>query len=526
MKEDIVKSDVLVVGTGIGGLTTALTLAENGFDVVLITKARKPEECNTDYAQGGIVYKGENDSEELLVKDILDAGAGASNPEAARIVAQDGPKLVEEILIKKIQVPFNKRENGSLDLTEEGAHSVRRIIHADDLTGRAIERAFLRYISNINKIRIFTQHVAIDLLTLQHHCKDPTLVYKDPECLGVYAYSVEERRVKRFLAKTTVLATGGLGQIFLHTTNPKTATGDGFAMAYRAGVPLINMEYVQFHPTTLYHKDAERFLISESVRGEGAVLKTPDGEPFMEKYHPLGSLAPRDIVSRAIHEEMTEKGYKYVLLDLASYMEPERIKERFPNIYKTCLEYGIDITKEPIPVVPAVHFACGGIKVNMWSETPMKRLFAVGEVACTGLHGANRLASTSLLEGLVFGYRAAIRIMNNWEKFTEETPTPQPWIDTGEFEPDPALIAQDWITLKHIMWNYVGLVRTEKRLKRAIYDLRHLWWEVEDFYRRAKVTKALIELRNGILVGLVIARAAYRNRESRGCHYRKDSQQW
>ncbi len=520
----MITCDILVIGSGIAGLSTALAAYEKGFDVVVITKGESPEESNTDNAQGGIVYKGEEDSPELLIKDILEAGAGATNPEAARVVAEEGPRLVEEILIKKVKVPFNKRESGEFDLTEEGAHSVRRILHADDLTGRAIERSMLRYIQNHTSIRIYTSRVAIDLLTLQHHCKNPTNVYKPLECLGAYAYNVKEKKVERFVAKATVLATGGLGQIFLHTTNPKGATGDGFAMAYRAGVRLINMEYVQFHPTTLYHKDAKRFLISESVRGEGAILKTPDGDPFMERYHPLGSLAPRDVVSRAIHEEMTEKGYKYVLLDLASYMDAEAIKKRFPHIYETCLKHGIDITKEPIPVVPAVHFACGGVKTNMWGETEMKRLFAVGEVACTGLHGANRLASTSLLEGLVFGNRAARRIEEKWNELNTEIPEPAEWVDTGEYDPDPALINQDWITLKHIMWNYVGLVRTEKRLKRAIYDLRHLWWEVEEFYRKAKLTKELIELRNGILTGLVIARAAYRNRESRGCHYRKDSQ--
>ena len=520
----MIKADVLVIGSGIAGLVAALRAWEEGFKVCIVTKGERPEESNTDHAQGGIIYRGKEDSPELLIKDIINAGAGATNPEAARIIAEYGPRLVEEILINKVKVPFSRTPDGDFDFTEEGAHSVRRIIHADDLTGRAIERSLLKYIDENTDIPIYTSHVAIDLLTLQHHCRDPINVYKPLECLGAYVYSVKERCVKRFVAKATILATGGLGQIFLHTTNPEGATSDGFAMAYRAGVRLINMEYVQFHPTTLYHKDAKRFLISESVRGEGAVLKTPDGEPFMEKYHPLGSLAPRDVVSRAIHEEMTEKGYKYVLLDLASYMEPEKIKKRFPHIYETCLKYGIDITKEPIPVVPAVHFACGGVKTNMWAETEMKRLFAVGEVACTGLHGANRLASTSLLEGLVFGYRAVERIKQKWGELKSEFPEPHPWIDTGEYEPDPALISQDWITLRHIMWNYVGLVRTEKRLKRAIYDLRHLWWEVEEFYRKAKLTRQLIELRNGILTGLVIARAAYSNRESRGCHYRKDSQ--
>ncbi len=524
MSKDIVESDVLIIGSGVAGLTSAIFLEENGFKVNIITKCSEPYESNTYYAQGGIIYKGENDSPELLVKDIIEAGAGASNPIAARVIAELGPYLVEEVLIKRLNVPFSRDEEGRLDLTEEGAHSVRRIIHSDDSTGKAIEIALLNYVKERKNIQIFTEHMAIDLLTRQYHCKNPLYVYDEPECLGAYVFSIREGVVKRFLAKATILATGGLGQIYLHTSNPKSATGDGFAMAYRAGVQLINMEYIQFHPTTLYHKDADRFLISESVRGEGGVLKTPDGKPFMEKYHPLGSLAPRDVVARAIHEEMTEHGYEYVLLDIASYMEPEKIKKRFPNIYQTCLRYGIDITKEPIPVVPAVHFACGGVKTNMWAETSMKRLFAVGEVACTGLHGANRLASTSLLEGLVFGYRAAKRIADNWSELKRDIPIPVSWIDTGEFYPDPALIKQDWNTLRHIMWNYVGLVRTEKRLKRAIFDLRHLYWEIEEFYRRAKITRALLELRNGILLGYIIAMAAYKNRGSRGCHYRKDTE--
>ncbi|MGB9668066.1 MAG: L-aspartate oxidase [Thermosulfidibacteraceae bacterium] len=524
MVRDIIESDVLIIGSGVAGLTSAIFLSEIGFRVNIVTKASKPEESNTYYAQGGIIYKGENDSPDLLVKDILEAGAGASNPIAARILAELGPYLVEELLVKKLSVPFSRDESGKLDLTEEGAHSVRRIIHSDDLTGRAIEISLLNYVSKLENVKIWTEHMAIDLLNKQYHCKNPLYVYDEPECLGAYVLSIKEGVVKRFLAKATILATGGLGQIYLHTSNPKGATGDGFAMAYRAGVQLINMEYIQFHPTTLYHKESERFLISESVRGEGGVLKTPLGEPFMEKYHPLGSLAPRDVVARAIHEEMTENGYEYVLLDLVSYMDAEKIKKRFPNIYETCLKYGVDITKEPIPVVPAVHFACGGIRTNMWGETSMKRLFAVGEVACTGLHGANRLASTSLLEGLVFGYRAANRIADKWSELKKDIPLPVSWVDTGEFYPDPALINQDWNTLKHIMWNYVGLVRTEKRLKRALFDLRHLYWEIEEFYRKAKLTRSLLELRNGILIGYIIATAAYKNRESRGCHYRKDTE--
>ena len=517
-------TDVLIIGSGVAGCSAALELAKKGYQVTLVTKGEQPEESNTYHAQGGIIYKGEKDYPELLVKDIQTAGAGATWPPAAQVLAQEGPKLVEEILIKEIKVPFTLGEDGKLDLTEEAAHSLRRIIHSNDFTGKAIEVALINHISKIPNIQILTGHLAIDLITPEHHSPDPLATYPTTSCLGAYLFNLKEEKVIKAMAPVTILATGGLGQVYLHTTNPEGATGDGFAMAYRAGAKLINMEYIQFHPTTLFHKDAKRFLISESVRGEGAVLKTPEGEPFMDKYHPLGPLAPRDVVARAIHEEMMEYGYKYVLLDLASYMEAEAIKRRFPMIYETCLQYGIDITKEPIPVVPAVHFSCGGIKVDLWGRTTIHRLFAVGEVSCTGLHGANRLASTSLLEGLVWGTRAARWINQNWEDYNRDTP-PHPipeWIDTGVEEPDPALIKQDWITLRHIMWNYVGLVRTRRRLKRAITDLRHLWREVEEFYKNAKLTKELLELRNGIQTGLVIARAAQRNRVSRGCHYRKD----
>ncbi len=518
------ETDVLVIGTGIAGCAVAIELAEKGFDVLMVTKGKKPEESNTLHAQGGIVYRGEGDSLDLLVDDIKKVGRGATWEPAAKVLAKEGPELVEKILIRKIGVPFTRSENGKLNFTEEAGHSVKRIIHSDDATGKAIETALIRYILSLKNVRILTEHMAVDLITPEHHSQDPLAVYPPTTCVGTYVFDEREKRVKRIMSKVTVLATGGLGRIYLHTTNPEGATGDGFAMAQRAGAKLINMEYVQFHPTTLYHKEAGGLLISESVRGEGAVLKTPDGKPFMEKYHPMGSLAPRDVVSRAIHEEMMEKGYKYVLLDLCSYMSKDYIKKRFPTIYKTCLSYGIDITKEPIPVVPAVHFSCGGVKVDLFGRTTVDRLFAVGEVSCTGLHGANRLASTSLLEGLTWGTRAGRFISENWGEFKENVPDyPIPeWVDTGVEEPDPALIKQDWITLKHIMWNYVGLVRTEKRLKRALVDLEHLASEVEDFYKNAKLTKELIELRNGIQTGLTIAKAARINKRSRGCHYRKN----
>jgi len=520
-------ADVLIIGCGVAGCSAALELAKGGLNVLLVTKTDQPEESNTYHAQGGIIYRGKDDNADKLVSDILEAGAGICWPYAAKILAEEGPELVRSILLDEIKVPFSRDRYGELDFTEEAAHSVKRIIHSNDFTGKAIETAFIKHILSIPNIELLTSHVAIDIITPEHHSTDPLDIYRPSCCLGAYLFNakdnVEEKKVKKVLAPVTVLATGGLGQIYLHTTNSESATGDGFAMAYRAGAKLINMEFIQFHPTTLFHKDAKRFLISESLRGEGAVLKTPEGEPFMEKYHPLGSLAPRDVVARAIHEEMVEHGYRYVLLDIASYMDAEAIKRRFPLIYETCLKYGIDITKEPIPVVPAVHFSCGGIKVDEWGRTNIDRLFAIGEVSCTGLHGANRLASTSLLEGLVWGARAAKWILDNWDSYKKMPNPPIPeWIDTGVEEPDPALIKQDWITLKHIMWNYVGLVRTKRRLERAITDLRHLWREVEEFYRYAKLTRSLIELRHGIQTALIVARAARRNPISRGCHYRKD----
>ncbi len=519
------RSDLLIIGSGVAGCVAALKAAECGLSVNMVTKGERPEESNTYHAQGGIIYKGKegSDSPELLVKDILEAGAGASLPAAAQVLAEEGPSLVEKYLMQLTQVPFNRDGEGDLDRTEEAAHSVRRIIHADDLTGRAIEVALIKKVLETPGIKVFANHVAIDLLTPEHHTDDPLNIYDPLSVVGAYAYDVVSKEVRRFLARATILATGGLGRVYLHTTNPKGATGDGFAMAYHAGARVVNMEYVQFHPTTLFHRDAERFLISESVRGEGGVLLTPKGEPFMEKYHPLGSLAPRDVVARAIHQEMINNGYQYVLLDIASHMDAEAIRDRFPTIYETCYRYGIDITSQPIPVVPATHFSCGGVKVDLWGRTTVDRLFAVGEVSCTGVHGANRLASTSLLEGLVWGDRCVRKIAEEWWRYEDAKEYPIPhWVDTGIEEPDPALISQDFITLKHIMWNYVGLARSRRRLQRAIIDLRHLWREVEHFYKYSKLSKGLIELRHALQTGLIVTKAAQGNSSSRGCHYRID----
>lgn len=513
------ETDALVIGSGIAGCVTALELAERGVEVLLVTAGRDPWDSNTEHAQGGIIYRGKEDSPELLVEDILRAGAGASLPAAARLLAEEGPRLVEELLIGKWGVPFSRRPDGSLDLTREGGHSVPRIIHADDRTGHAIEQALVQALKEEPKVHVRARHTAVDLLTPSHHSTDPLAVYGPLECVGAYVYDQESGEVHTVLARATVLATGGLGRIYWHTTNPPRARGDGYAMAARAGARLVNMEYVQFHPTALYHPSG-RFLISESMRGEGAELVTSDGKPFMHRYHPEGALAPRDIVARAILNEMLQRGEECVYLDPSTMgMSEEQIKERFPHIYQACLERGIDITREPIPVVPAAHYACGGVLVDEWGRTNIHRLYAVGEVSCTGLHGANRLASTSLLEGLVWGYRAA------WHIAEQSYPRPRreipPWRgETGKV--DVALIAQDEAAIRQTMWNYVGLIRSRARLERAKEDLSRLRDTIERFYRQARLTDALIGLRNMVEVALLVTQAAWHNTKSRGCHFRED----
>jgi len=516
--------DVLVIGSGIAGLTAAIKLCEYGFNVILITKFSNIEESNTYYAQGGIVTLGKNDSPELLAQDIIKAGDGISNPKAVEIIAQEGAKIVKEFLIEKIGVQFSTTDNKKIDYAQEGSHSRRRILYWRDETGKAIETAISKKVKEFNNIQILTDHTAIDLLTIPHHSLNPITIYREPQCIGAYVLNNLNEKVERIFALNTVLATGGLGRIYLHTTNPPGATGDGFAMAQRANARIINMEYVQFHPTSLFHKDADGFLISEAVRGEGARLKTKNGETFMEKYSPLKDLAPRDEVSRAIYEEMLQRGDNYVYLDIANYSKVN-IKKRFPNIYAKCLSLGIDITKEPIPVVPSAHYICGGVQVDEWGRTSIKNLYAVGEVSGTGLHGANRLASTSLLEGLVWGIRTARHIAEN---YTEDKPYKEGeiknWIyPTKEEETDPALIRQDWFSIKSIMWNYVGIIRTLKRLERGVADIGYLRNRIEDFYKRAHLTPTIISLRNGIQTALIVAESALRNRTSRGAHFIKST---
>jgi len=516
----ITETDVLIIGAGIAGCCTALTVADHGYQILLTTRLADALDCATAHAQGGVVYRGKDDSAELLIKDIQEAGAGICNEPAVQQLAAKGPSLVESLLIQKLGVAFDRDESGRFDITEEGAHSIPRILHVEDLTGRAIEERLLAAVRQNPRIKLATQTTAVDLLTLSHHSKRRTDVYRQPMCVGAYLLNQQTQQVDACLAREVVLATGGLGQIFLHTSNPVGARGDGIAMAYRAGARLINLEYVQFHPTTLYAGDSSNFLISESVRGEGGVLVDAQGRPFMEKYHPRGSLAPRDVVARAIHEEMLAQRSPCVYLDI-THQPPDWIRERFPNIYRRCLEVGIDMTKSLIPVVPAAHYSCGGVATDLCGRTSLDRLWAVGEVACTGLHGGNRLASTSLLEGLVWGHEAGLAIAQRLGELHYYAPLVDEW--KHEKEPvDPALILQDWLTIRYTMSNYVGLVRSRRRLNRARHILRELQMEVEDFYARAILTDDMVGLRNGVQTALAVLFAASENRQSIGCHYRID----
>ncbi len=522
-------TDVLIIGSGIAGATAAIRLAQNPKrHIILINRAPDLHESNTYWAQGGIIHRSPDDNADLLVEDILAAGAGASLPEAAHILAEQGPNLLEQILMQEANIQFDRDADGTLSYGQEAAHSRRRILHVGDGTGAAISQGLIAALKRYPNIEVLSNATAVDLITYPHHSRDPLDAYRPVTCHGAYIFDRSGQAVHRTLAAITVLATGGLGRIYRNTTNPLGARGDGIAMADRAGAQIINAEYVQFHPTALAAPGAEGFLISEAVRGEGGALLTPDGHPFMEKYSPeWKDLAPRDVVARAIHMEMEANGYSHVLLDIASHMDADAIRARFPNIHAECMRVGIDMTREPIPVVPAAHYFCGGVFVDEWGRASIDNLYAIGEVSCTGLHGANRLASTSLLEGMTWGYRAANHIEQVLTTAYPPIPTRDevPLWDESNLtrDSDPALIQGDMQTIQSIMWNYVGLIRSGERLARAIRELRHLQNEIEMFYRKTRLSDGLIGLRNAVEVALLVAEAAYHNRQSRGCHYRTDA---
>jgi L-aspartate oxidase len=512
-------ADILILGTGIAGCAAALAAARDGASVTLVTRAEHAQESNTYYAQGGIVARPPGDTPELLAADIERAGDGLCSPEAALLLAREGPELVEKLLIEELGVPFD-RDGAGFHWTLEGAHTVARVLHVKDETGAPVERALLQACRQEKNIHWRVETTAVDLLTPSHDSVDPTDRYRPPAAIGAFLLSRGGNGVTPQLARETILATGGLGQVYLHTTNPAGARGDGFAMAKRAGARLLNLEYIQFHPTALVHSKG-RLLLTEALRGEGARITDAAGKEFLREIHPDGELAPRDVVARAIHQRMLERDEPYALLDI-SHKDHAWIRERFPGLVRRCLELGFDLTAGPVPVVPAAHYACGGVAVDGNGRTSLGHLRAVGEVSCTGVHGANRLASTSLLEGLLWGWRAGKAAARQAERTrSRRLPDVREW--QPEHEPvDPALIAQDWMVIRHTMWNYVGLLRSERRLDRAGRILGELRDEIEQFYRRGTMSDALLGVRNGVQTALAIYRAASDNKVSRGCHYRVD----
>jgi L-aspartate oxidase len=519
-------TDVLIIGSGIAGLAAALKLAEANLQVTIVTREKKPETTNTYWAQGGIIYSPETlNDQDALIQDILKASAYTSNLEAAKILSERSAKIIDEVLIEKSNTDFAKSEEGELLFTKEAAHSRDRIIYKGDMTGKAIQISLLNYLNDSKRfpnVTFLTSHTAIDLITPNHHGVAITQRYEESQVLGAYLLDQQSDEVRKVLSKVTILATGGIGALYLHNSNAEGARGDGHAMAHRAGASVTNMEFVQFHPTTFYsHSSHRRFLISEAVRGEGGILLNAKGEAFMKKYHPDAELAPRDVVARAILEEMIAGKEECVYLDI-SHKEEKYLRDRFPTINSYCLENKIDIAKEPIPVVPAAHYTCGGVKTDLQGRTNLKGLYAVGEVACTGLHGANRLASTSLLEGLTWGYIAAENILGIInERKVYDSQKIKDWAQ-GHEEVDLALVRQDLMTLKQTMWNYVGLTRSKNRLARARAMFMELQDEIARFYKHAQLHDELIGLRNGVEVGFMVLNASRRNKQSVGCFYLKD----
>ena len=512
---DIIETDCLVIGAGLAGSAYALHAAKAGLAVELLSAA-DPLAANSDLAQGGIVYDTAPDPSGLA-HDIFEASDRTANPAAVEQLVREGPAAVRELLLDDLHVGFDRNGAGELELTREGGHGEKRIIYAKDSTGHAILAAAAGRVDGARGITRRAGWVAIDLLTLSHNSDDPADKYQPLTCFGAYVLDTAGGAIRAIVAKKTILATGGLGRIFLHTTNRPGSVGHGVAMAYRVGGRVIDLEYVQFHPTVFARKNAPRFLITEALRGEGAVLVNARGEPFMEAADPRGSLAPRDVVSRAIQHELAISGEPCVFLDLSA-MPPGFARGRFPGMYERCLAHGVDITREPVPVVPAAHFACGGVHADLEGRTNIRRLNAVGEAACTGLHGANRLASTSLLECLVSAKFTARADASDIARGSFRSPRPRPW-EGSTREADPTLIRQDMLSIQSTMWNYAGVVRSPRRLTRARRILVELREEIQSFYRGCRLTSDLIELRNAVQTALLVVHAAALNPRSRGCHH-------
>ncbi|MDR3175600.1 MAG: L-aspartate oxidase [Desulfovibrio sp.] len=518
------RNAVLVIGAGLAGCITALRIAGQGIDVKLLAPAVE-RGSNSALAQGGIIYRAyDKDDARRLEEDIMTAGHHINHALAVKFLAEEGPRAVDEILIDRLGVPFDRKDKEHWDLTREAGHSSYRILHCADHTGSSIMECLYAAVRANPCITLCEGCVAVDLLTSHHHSRGMTYRYQlEDQCCGAYVLNEATGEVETMLADVTVLATGGAGQVYLHSSNSRSAVGAGISMAGRAFARLMNIEFVQFHPTTLFYVEMQRFLITEALRGEGARLFAAGGDYFMERYDGRGDLAPRDIVSRAIVDVLLTSGEPCVFLDLGGVKQD--LEARFPTILQSCLERGIDIRSEPIPVVPAAHYFCGGVLVDLRGRTSLKRLYCVGECACTGVHGANRLASTSLLEALLWGKAAGDDISDEIKggldpclRLYEEI---EDWKALGdERNDDPALIAQDWATIRNTMWNYVGITRTGARLARAFDELRDLSRHIHEFYRSATLSRPVVELFHGCQTAYLITQAALRNNNDIGCHHR------
>ena len=516
-----IKKNFIVIGSGVAGLTFALKVCKFG-SVGIITKEAL-EESATKYAQGGIAsVMAEDDSFELHVQDTMETGRGLCHEDFVHIACREGPARIRELIDLGAQFDLRGTE---FDLGKEGGHSKRRILHAHDLTGWEIEKTLIEAIHAEKNIEIFEYHMAIDLITkarLDEKIQPGSL---EDEALGLYVLNHKTNQVETMVGDVILLASGGAGKVYLYTSNPDTATGDGISVAYRAGAKIANMEFFQFHPTCLFHPTAKSFLISETVRGEGGILRLENGDTFMEKYHELGCLAPRDVVARAIDHEMKKSGDDCVYLDV-THLEGYRIRERFPNIYQTCLKFGFDMSRELVPVVPAAHYMCGGLVVDTNGQTNIKRLFASGEVCFSGLHGANRLASNSLLEGLVLSHRAvdkAVKLFKESKNSPNQLELIPAWDPGSAVDSDESVVvSHNWDEIRRLMWNYVGIVRSDKRLKRAERRIQLLLEEIQEYYWNFKITKDTLELRNIAITAQLIIQGALTRNESRGLHYNLD----
>ncbi len=513
------ESDYLVIGSGVAGLSFALKAAERG-DVVIVTKS-KIDDCNTNYAQGGICsVTYEPDTFEKHIEDTMVCGAGKCDKEAVELVVRRAPELIADLI--KWGTRFNKLKDGRFELHREGGHSEHRILHYEDLTGAEIERALVESVKAHPRITVLENHFAIDLLTQHHLGEFVTRHTRGVACFGAYVLDLESEKIFTMLAKFTVVASGGCGHIYHTTTNPNVATGDGIAMCHRAKAMMENMEFIQFHPTSLFNpSERPSFLITEAMRGYGAILKLQNGKEFMQRYHPMLSLAPRDVVARSIDHEMKISGAEYVYLDV-THKDAETTRNHFPNIYEKCMSIGIDITKDMIPVTPAAHYCCGGVKVNTRGESSVKRLYALGESACTGLHGANRLASNSLIEALVYADEAAKDCAMKIDNVLIQKGLPDWDFDGTSSAEEMILVTQNKKELQQIMSNYVGIVRSNLRLQRAMVRLSTIWHETEELYNKTTPNRELCELRNMIAVAYLTIKQGEARHESVGLHYTID----